>query len=251
MSLLQNKSILIVDDDINLCKSVKYGLISEGANVDVATDGRACIQKFEKNEFDLILLDIRMPEVDGWETAKYLRMLSNIPIIMLTSLKTDEDMIKGLGLGADDYVTKPFNPEVLLARISSVMRRQNTNNGLSNQFEKESSMSEFFFDGYLTIDLIQRQVFVKDKEVKLSTTEFDLLSYLVKNANRCVTYTELLENIWGKAYQNEAEYIRVYISFLRRKIEPDSKNPKYLLNEYRRGYRFAFKPNTNSSDAEG
>lgn len=245
MTNLANKSILVIDDDINLCKSIKYGLISEGASVSIATDGRAGILKFEENPADLVLLDIRMPELDGWETGKYLRMISNVPIIMLTSLKSDVEMVKGLNIGADDYITKPFNPQVLLARIEAVLRRLPQQTAHEKAAEKPTeALLNRYVDPYIDIDLDKRQLSIEGEPIKLSTTEFDILTYLVRNANRCVTYNELLENVWGKAFQKESDYVRVYISFLRRKIEKNPRKPVYLQNEYRRGYRFSTQHNS-------
>lgn len=235
MREFSNKSILIIDDDINLCGSLKLGLIESGAVVNIATDGRAGIMKFEEENPDLVLLDIRMPELDGWETAKYIRMISNTPIIMLTSLKEDEDIIRGMDIGVDDYVTKPFNTEVLWAKVDNVLKRSGET---ATGAQAVKSVQSSYSDGYLSVNLASRQVEVGGNPVRLTTTEFNLLSYMFKNANRIITYHELLQNVWGKGYKNEAEYTRVYISFLRRNIEREPSKPNYLLNEHGKGYRF-------------
>lgn len=226
-----NKSFLIIDDDISLGKSLKVGLLAGGAkNVFLATDGRSGIKTFEEKSPDLVLLDIRMPILDGWETAKYLRWISNIPIIMLTSLSSDENVLTGLNLGAVDYIAKPFNKQVLHARIESALRNYSST--------PESNCLSIIDDGYLELNLETRQVCVAKKHVKLSTTEYDLLKYFAANPNRCIAYHELLENVWGETYSNQTDYTRVYVSSLRRKIELDPKKPKYFITEYRRGYRF-------------
>lgn len=231
-----NRSFLIIDDDINLGKSLKVGLMSQGAkNVFLATDGRSGIQIFEEKSPDLVLLDIRMPVLDGWETVKYLRWISTVPIIMLTSLSSDENVLNGLNLGAVDYITKPFNKQVLHARIESALRNYTST--------PENNRLSIIADGYLEINLDTRQVHVDKKHVKLSTTEYDLLKYFAANPNRCIAYIELLENVWGESYTDQTDYTRVYVSALRRKIEADPKKPKYLITEYRRGYRFVMNSN--------
>lgn len=231
MGILANKQVLIIDDDINLCRTLKYGLIEEGASVKIATDGRTGILKFEEEPADLVLLDIRMPDIDGWETCEYLRMMSNVPIIMLTSLKEDHEMIQGLKAGADDYVTKPFNHDVLLARIESVLRRSRDSQG-------STTKSIRFHDNFLSIDLEKREVLREGTPVKLSTTEFKILTCLVQQPDACVPYVAILESVWGKNFKKDTDYLHVYLSHLRKKLEPDARNPRYLINEYRTGYIF-------------
>ncbi|MEM7800406.1 MAG: response regulator transcription factor [Chloroflexota bacterium] len=233
MTSLMDKMVLIIDDDINLCRTLKYGLIEEGASVIIATDGRIGIQKFEEQQPDLVLLDIRMPELDGWETMQYLRMISGVPIIMLTSLKEDQDMIRGLNLGADDYVIKPFNHEVLLARIESVMRR----GAASKESPNQKSLTSYQ-DDYLSINLDKREIYRDADRVKLSTTEMRILSCLMQKPNQCVAYVDLLESVWGKNFKKDTDYLHVYLSHLRKKLEKDPRNPQYLINEYRTGYIF-------------
>ncbi len=227
---MQTKKILIVDDDINLCQSVKIGFTKAGAEVFTAIDGRTGLQQFYKHQPDLVILDVRMPEMDGWETCRQMRLLSNVPIIMLTSLNQDQEIIRGLNYGADDFVTKPFSRDVLAARVSALLRRA--------EFPTDAEDQATYSDDYLSIDLEKRQVYVEGEPVRLTSTEFRLLAYLLQNAGRTLTYQNILVNVWGWEYQNNVDYVHVYLSHLRRKIEKDTREPRYLLNEHSIGYRF-------------
>ena len=177
-----------------------------------------------------MILDVRMPDINGWETCRQIRLLSNVPIIMLTTLDNDEDVIRGLDYGADDFVTKPFSREVLLARARAVLRR-------SEQLaEPEDQQS--YNDSYLLIDLRKHRVQVDGQAVQLSSTEFRLLAYLLQNAGQVLTYQNILDKVWGWEYQDSIDYVHVYVSHLRRKLEADPRNPRYLLTERGIGYRF-------------
>ena len=156
--------------------------------------------------------------------------MSNVPIIMLTTLHKDEEIIRGLDLGADDFVTKPFSREVLLARARSLLRR-------TEQISPEPALTGYN-DDYLTINLEKRRIYVNGRQISLTATEFRLLSYLLQNADQVIAYQTLLDKVWGEEYRDNIDYVHVYLSHLRRKIEEDPRNPKYLVNERGIGYRF-------------
>ena len=227
---MKGKKILIIDDDVGLCQLLDITLMVEGASVVTANDGREGLQAFFAQRPDLVVLDINMPRMDGWETCRQIRLLSDVPIIMLTSLNSDAEMIRGLDVGADDFISKPFNAQVLLARIRAVLRR----------LEKTAvpKLQTPYADDYLTVDLDRHEVLVQGKPVKLTATEYQLLTYLIKNAGRTLTYKQILQNVWGWEYQDSIDYVHVYLSHLRRKLEKDSKNPLYLITVHGLGYRF-------------
>ncbi|MCP5094345.1 MAG: response regulator transcription factor [Chloroflexi bacterium] len=227
---MEGKKILIIDDDINLSHILHHTFKREGATVYTAADGREGLHLFFSHRPDLVLLDIRMPDIDGWETCRQIRLLSNTPIIMLTTLNRNEEVVRGLDLGADDFVTKPFSRDVLLARARATLRR---NEELTTEQPKA-----IYRDDYLVVDLQERCVLVKGEQIKLSAREFDLLSYLVENAGRILTHQQILDRIWGWEYRNNPDYLHVYFSHLRRKLEKDPKNPEYLRTEHGVGYRF-------------
>ncbi len=227
---MDGKTILVIDDDINLSKILQHTFKREGATVYTAADGREGLHLFFAHRPDLVLLDIRMPDVDGWETCRQIRLLSNTPIIMLTTLNREEEIVRGLDLGANDFVTKPFSRQVLLARTRAALRR--------NDETKTEQPHVVYRDDYLVVDLQERCVLVKGEQVKLSAREFSLLSYLVENAGRILTHQQILDRIWGWEYRDNPDYLHVYFSHLRRKLEKDPKNPEYLRTEHGVGYRF-------------
>lgn len=227
---MEGKKILVIDDDINLCQSLKIGFSLEGAKVETAIDGRTGLKQFYEHQPDLVILDIRMPEMDGWETCRQIRLLSDVPIIMLTSLVQDKEIVRGLNCGADDFVVKPFSRDVLAARISAVLRRYET--------IVDAQDNSAYEDGYLYIDLTRREVRRCGESIKLSSTEFQLLSYLFENAGRILTYEMILNKVWGWEYQGSIDYVHVYLSHLRKKLEEDPRNPLYLITEHGIGYRF-------------
>lgn len=222
--------ILIVDDDPMLSELISYNLESEGYTIVRAEDGREGLRKFEAEAPDLVILDVSMPKLDGWQVCERIRAVSDTPVMMLTAQGREEDVIRGLDLGADDYLTKPFQVRVLLARIRAALRRAR----LSPAPVPEVTYS----DDYLTIDLEHRRVTVDGEMTKLTPTEYKLLAFLVENKGRVLTFRQILENVWGFEYIDDIDYLRVYIWHLRKKLERDSKNPVYLLNELSTGYRF-------------
>lgn len=223
--------ILIVDDDPMLSELIGYNLESEGYAIVRAQDGREGLRKFEAEQPDLVILDVSMPKLNGWEVCERIRAVSDTPVMMLTAQGQEEDIVRGLNLGADDYLTKPFQVRVLLARIRATLRRAH----LSPEPEPEVT----YADDYLVIDLADRRVTVGGEITKLTPTEYKLLAFLVENKGRILTFRQILENVWGFEYIDDIDYLRVYIWHLRKKIERDSKNPVYLLNELSTGYRFA------------
>jgi two-component system KDP operon response regulator KdpE len=225
--------ILVIDDDAEIVELVRLIFAGEGAEVYSAIDGREGICEFGACRPDLILLDIMMPQMDGWETCRLLREFTDVPIIFLTALNGERDMIRGLDCGAVDYVTKPFSAEILLARARVALRAPARG--------ARTHQRAVFNDGYLSIDLSRHQVLVGGERVHLSATEYRLLVYLVENAGRVLTYEQILEHVWGWEYRESVDYVHVYISHLRHKIEWDHGRPAYVLTERGVGYRFAAK----------
>jgi two-component system, OmpR family, alkaline phosphatase synthesis response regulator PhoP len=232
---MNGKKILIIDDDVNLGQTIKLTFARAGAEVFTAVDGRDGLRQFYEYRPDLVILDVRMPDINGWETCRQIRLLSNAPIIMLTTLDNDDDVIRGLDHGADDFVTKPFSREVLLARARAVLRR--------TELLSEPDDPSTYNDGYLAIDLRKHRVLVDGQAAQLSNTEFRLLTYLFQHANQVLTYQNILDKVWGWEYQDSIDYVHVYVSHLRRKLEVDPRNPKYLLTERGVGYRFERRKN--------
>lgn len=228
--MIQNKKILIVDDDKALCQSLEIGLTRQGAQVLTAYNGQAGLQKFYEQQPDLVVLDLRMPEMDGWETCRLIRLVSTVPIIMLTSASQDHEIVRGLRKGADDYVPKPFSHEVLSARIEALLRRAD--------YQAPSVAGQIYDDGYLLIDVEHRIVKKAGQRVKLSTVEFKLLSYLFEHAGRPMSNEAILGHVWGWENQQSIEYVHVYVSRLRTKLEKEVREPHYLVTEYGFGYGF-------------
>ncbi len=227
---MDGKKVLVVDDDPALVRLVKRALTDVGHHVVTAANGQEALRLFYDQRPDLVILDVVMSGLNGWETCRSIRQMSNVPIIMLTAQGSDADMLRGLDYGADDYVVKPFNLDVLLARTRAVLRRA------EQPSIKEASVS--YHDAYLTIELGDRRVTVNGEPIKLTATEFKLLAYLVRNAGRVLTFTQILENVWGWEYRDSIDYVHVYVSHLRQKLEHDPRHPEYLITEHGVGYRF-------------
>ncbi|MCR4392756.1 MAG: response regulator transcription factor, partial [Dehalococcoidales bacterium] len=209
---------------------ISMNLKMEGFNVATAANGFEAIEKVTRELPDLVLLDIMMPDMDGFETLKKIREISSVPIIFLSVKGEEYDRVRGLDLGADDYITKPFSPRELISRIKAVLRRTEPENSIRN--------SEIVVDEDLRINFDQRKVYVRGKEIKLRPTEYRLLHQLVTNPGKLLTHETLLSRVWGPEYRDEDQYVRLYITYLRQKIEKDPKNPKYILSERGLGYRF-------------
>jgi two-component system KDP operon response regulator KdpE len=228
----ESGKILVIDDDKLTSQMIGDHLTEMGHTVHVANNGKEGLRQMYAHRPDLIILDVMMPEMDGWTTCRRIREVSNVPIIMLTSRDRPQDIIRGLDEGADEYVTKPFEMDVLLARVRAVLRRVSM---ASEPTEKEEVA---YTDDYLTFNPVDRRVMVDGELVKLTPTEYNLLALLIQNAGRVLPYRRLLEQVWGWEYIDDVDYLRVYIWHLRRKLEPDPKNPRYVLTEHGVGYRF-------------
>ncbi len=225
-------TILIVDDDKLTASIVRDRLTEVGHTVCLAPDGQKGLREFYAHQPDLVILDVMMPRMDGWATCQRIRQISNVPIIMLTSKDRPQDIIRGLDEGADEYMTKPFDVNVLLARVRAVLRR------VESMKNKSQGSGKVYSDAYLFFDPVEQRVMISDKLVSLTPTEYDLLTLLIKNIGRVLPYRELLEEVWGWEYIDDVDYLRVYIWHLRRKLEPDPKKPRYVLTEHGTGYRF-------------
>lgn len=227
---MQGKKILIIDDDIHIRKIAEHVFSGAGAEVYTAGNSAEGLRTFYAKQPDLVLLDIMMPGEDGWDTCRQIRRLSDVPVIMLTALRTDEDIVRGLEAGADDFISKPFSNSVLLARARAVLRRA--------ELAPPGDKPYTYRDSKLAIDLDRYTVLVHGEPVKLTPTEFRLLTYMVQNAGRVLTFHQILEHVWGWEYQDSPDYVHVYISHLRQKLEDDPRHPKYLVTEHGVGYRF-------------
>ena len=223
--------ILVVDDDPSLVELIQYNLEGEGYSVTVAYNGQEGLRTFFAERPDLIILDVAMPKLDGYTVCQRVRELAETPILMLTAKGREEDIIRGLDSGADDYLTKPFRVGELLARVRAVLRRQRSE-------PSNTPPSVTYADDYLTVDLANHRVTVQGEPIKLTPTEYKLLSYLLQHKGRLLEFRQILEHVWGFEYIDDIDYLRVYVWHLRRKIEPDPKQPLYVLNELNTGYRF-------------
>lgn len=226
-------NILIVDDEELFVKGLKYSLKQDDYVIDTAYDGKKALKKAKKNIYDLIILDLMLPGIDGLEVCKKIRENSQVPIIMLTARGEDMTKILGLEYGADDYLTKPFNILELKARIKAILRRINTRP--TKLSEQVIQIDDF------TINTLGRKVTVRDKEVNLTAKEFDLLLLLASNPGKVFTREELLEIIWGYEYFGDLRTVDVHIRRLREKIERDSSQAEYILTKWGVGYYFRSK----------
>lgn len=231
-----SKKALVIDDDPILCRLATAALKTAGIEVDSASTGEEGLRRFYAGRPDVVVLDVRMPGMDGFETLRQIRRLSEVPVVMLTSESDESDVVRGLDLGADEYVAKPCPTRVLVARVQAALRRTPCGAAVSPV--------PGYADDYLTVDLLDRRVTVRGQPVKLSAKEYGMLAYLVENAGRILTAGQILQHVWGWEYQDDVDYVRVYMAHLRGKLEEDPKNPQYLLTEHGVGYRFV-KPSRN------
>lgn len=229
-SSFKDRRILVVDDEERMVRFIRLNLEHDGFRVVEAYNGTQAIDQVRNNLPDLILLDVMMPDMDGFEVLKLVRETSSVPVIMLTAKGEEDDRVRGLELGADDYVTKPFSPRELVSRVKAVLRRTETARGQS------SGVIEV--DDRLKIDFDRREVWVEGELVKLRPTEYRLLYHLVQNAGWVISHDQILAKVWGYEYQDEPHYVRLYVNYLRQKLEEDPSNPKYILTERGVGYRF-------------
>lgn len=221
--------LLLVDDENTLLKGLKFSLEKEGYIIETAVDGEEAIRKFSENEYDLILLDIMLPKLDGVFICKLIRETSIVPIIMLTAMGDDDSIVYGLEAGADDYVTKPFNVKELKSRIKAVLRRIDIYN--------KSKTFEIKIDDF-EINTLGRKVLIKGEDTNLTAKEFDLLLLLVMNKGEVFQREKLLKIIWGYEYFGDVRTVDVHIRRLREKIEINSSNPEYVLTKWGDGYYF-------------
>jgi DNA-binding response OmpR family regulator len=235
-----SQKLLLIDDSEEMQKLVQMFLERDGYAVIPVSDGRDGLRQLTKIKPDLVLLDIMMPDVDGWEICRRIREISDIPIIMLTAKNQERDIVRGLEMGADDYVTKPFDPSELRARIQSLLRR-------TREMVKEERSPQVLDDGWLYIDLGRRTIKADNKAIDLTPTEFRLLAALLQKVDCVVSHQHLLRQVWGPEYSDEVHYLKLYIRYLRKKLEQDPSNPRYLLTEWGVGYRFRDIGHTGSS----
>lgn len=227
---LQDRRILVVDDEERMVRFIRLNLEHDGFRVLTAYNGMQAINKVRSDLPDLVLLDVMMPDLDGFEVLKIIRETNPVPVIMLTAKGDEDDRVRGLELGADDYVTKPFSPRELVSRVKAVLRR--------TEPAASSSHGLINVDEHLQLDFDRREVWLDGKLIQLRPTEYRLLYHLVQNAGWVLTHDQLLTKVWGYEYRDEPHYVRLYINYLRQKLEKDPANPIYILTERGVGYRF-------------
>jgi DNA-binding response OmpR family regulator len=239
-------TILTADDDPQLLRLVARNLQFEDYDVLTASDGQQALEQIEQHAPDLVLLDVMMPKMDGFSVCQRVREFSSVPIIIVTARGQDQDKIRGLDLGADDYLTKPFSVDELLARVRAVLRRA--------QFaaiERTQAMRTTTTIGELKIDYAQHLVTMGEREIILTPTEYRILAHLAQNAGRVVTQDLLLEYVWGAEYVGEGHMLQVNINRLRRKLEPDAAHPRYILTKVGIGYLLAAQPDGPTTKGNG
>ena len=222
--------ILVVDDEKGLVKLIRLNLEHDGFEVFEANNGTQAMDRLRAVLPDLVLLDVMMPDMDGFQVLRMIREVGTTPVIMLTAKGEENDKVRGLELGADDYVNKPFSPRELTSRIRAVLRR--------GSFSDQTDTGKISVDDRLQIDFDRHEVWVDGALVQLRPTEYRLLYHLVKNAGWVLTHDQILSKVWGYEYEDEPHYVRLYVNYLRKKIEKDPANPRYILTERGVGYRF-------------
>jgi len=233
-------TILTADDDPQLLRLVSRNLQLDGYDVHTAADGQQALEMIEARSPDLVLLDVMMPRLDGFSVCQRVREFSSVPIIILTARGNDQDKIRGLDLGADDYLTKPFSVDELLARVRAVLRRAQL-----SAVDATQGLRSRVTIGDLSVDYAQHQVTMNGREVELTPIEYRLLAYLAQNAGRIVTQDLLLEHVWGAEYVGESHLLQVNINRLRRKLEPDIARPCYIQTKTGVGYLLNAQPTAN------
>jgi two-component system KDP operon response regulator KdpE len=223
------RQILVVDDEPRMIRFIRLNLEHDGFDVSQAANGAQALEQLRDRLPDLVLLDVMMPELDGFETLRMMREISSVPVIMLTARGDEDDRVRGLELGADDYITKPFSPRELVSRVRAVLRRTE---------DSSAAHEPITVDGRLRLDFGRREVWVDGRLVRLRPTEYRLLYHLVQNAGWVVPHDQLLAKVWGYEYRDETHYLRLYINYLRQKLEKDPAHPEYILTERGVGYRF-------------
>jgi two-component system KDP operon response regulator KdpE len=224
------RRILVVDDEERMVRFIRLNLEHDGFEVEEAFNGRQALDKLRQTLPDLIILDVMMPDLSGFEVLRMIRESNDVPVIMLTAKAEEDDRVNGLELGADDYITKPFSPRELVSRVRAVLRR--------TVDTKDQTSQVIEVDERLKVDFSRREVWVEDKLVKLRPTEYRLLYHFMQNAGWVISHDQILANVWGYEYRDEPHYVRLYVNYLRQKLEEDPTNPKYILTERGVGYRF-------------
>ena len=224
------QKILVVDDEPDIVRLVRAYLERAGFAVVTAGEGQEALAVFRHERPNLVILDLNLPAMDGLDVCRAMRRASDVPIIMLAARLEETDRLIGLELGADDYVVKPFSPREIVARVRAVLRR--------TEKSREGKEGAIQVDDRLKIDFDRREVWVEGKLVKLRPTEYRLLYHLVQNAGWVITHDQILAKVWGYEYRDEPHYVRLYVNYLREKLEEDPANPKYILTERGVGYRF-------------
>jgi len=225
----ERRKILVVDDEERMVRFIRLNLEHDGFLVSEAFNGKQAIQQLRDVSPDLILLDVMMPDLDGFEVLEIIRETSKVPVLMLTAKGEEDDRVRGLELGADDYITKPFSPREMVSRVKAVLRRTESASG--------SIHGLLEIDDRLKIDFDRREIWLEGQIVKLRPTEYRLLYHLVQNAGWVISHDQLLTKVWGYEYRDEPHYVRLYINYLRKKLEKDAANPEYILTERGVGYR--------------
>lgn len=227
---IQGHRILVVDDEKRIVRFIRLNLEHDGFQVIPAYNGKEAIEQVRNSLPSLVLLDVMLPDIDGFQVLQKIREFSSVPVIMLTAKGEEDDRVRGLEWGADDYVTKPFSPRELVSRVRAVLRRIESSEG--------SAPSVIDVDERLKLDFKRREVWVEGKLVQLRPTEYRLLYHLVQNAGWVLTHEQILTKVWGYEYRDEPHYVRLYVNYLRKKIEQDPAKPEYILTERGVGYRF-------------
>lgn len=225
------KKVLVVDDEKLIVKGIRFSLEQDGMEVDCAYDGEEALNMAKENAYDMVLLDVMLPKMDGFEVCQQIREFSNMPIVMLTAKGDDMDKILGLEYGADDYITKPFNILEVKARIKAIMRRTNAN-------QPKKGNEKMIESGDLRLDCESRRAYVLNKEVNLTAKEFDLLELLVNNPNKIYSRENLLNLVWGYEYPGDVRTVDVHVRRLREKIESNPSEPKYVHTKWGVGYYY-------------
>ena len=239
----RNRMVLVVDDEERMVRFIRLNLEHDGFQVIEAFKGMKAVNLIREKLPDIILLDVMLPDLDGYEVLKLIRQHHATPVIMLTARGEEDDRIRGLELGADDYITKPFSPRELVSRIKAVLRRSETSGAVTKEIIQ--------VDDHLTMDFNRHEILVDGAPVQLRPTEYRLLYHLVMNAGWVQTYDTLLAKVWGYEYQDEPHYVRLYVNYLRQKLEKDPANPEYILTERGVGYRFVdYRKNKIEQEAE-
>lgn len=225
------KKVLVVDDEKLIVKGIRFSLLQDGMEVDCAYDGEEALNRAKANSYDMILLDVMLPKMDGFEVCQAIREFSDVPIVMLTAKGDDMDKILGLEYGADDYITKPFNILEVKARIKAIVRRTSPERAPQVQ----SSVIE---KGDIKLDCDSRRLFINDNEINLTAREFELLEILIKNENKVYSRESLLKIVWGEDYPGDVRTVDVHVRRLREKIEANPSEPKYVHTKWGVGYYY-------------